>query len=137
MTEYQTWHEYLIERLAADREKMVSYLDVALEEYQEDGDTPFFLLGLQNAIEAQGGIPEIAKQLCLEPKVLLDMLSSEEAPRIDLLSAVLIALGCRLSIEPLKEASSALPCADENYPVLPRESTEPNLEVTTESGDLH
>ena len=33
MTEYQTWHEYLIQRLAADREKMVSYLDVALEEY--------------------------------------------------------------------------------------------------------
>ena len=45
----------LMERLAADKEKAIGYLDVALEEYQEDGDTPFFLLGLQNVIAARGG----------------------------------------------------------------------------------
>ena len=137
MTEYQTWHEYLIERLAADREKMVSYLDVALEEYQEDGDTPFFLLGLQHVIEARGGVSEVAKKINIAPQDLLDVLSSEEAPRVDMLNTILRGLGCRLSIEPLKDASSGMHCADENYPVPPRESTEPNLEVTTESGDLH
>ena len=137
MTEYQTWHEYLIERLAADREQMVSYLDGALEEYQENGDTPFFLLGLQNAIEARGGISEIAKQLCMEPEVLSELLSSDEAPRLDMFSSILNALGCRLSIEPLKGANTGLPHADENYPVPPRESAELNLEGTTESGDPH
>ena len=135
MTEYQTWHEYLIERLAADREQMVSYLDVALEEYQEDGDTPFFVLGLQNAIEARGGVSEIAKQLCMEPEVLSELLSSNEAPRLDMFSSILNALGCRLSIEPLKDANTGLPHADENYPVPSRESTEPNLEVATKSSD--
>ena len=136
MTEYQTWHEYLIQRLAADCEKGVSYLDVALEEYQEDGDTPFFLLGLQNVIEARGGVSEVAKKIDIAPQVLSDVLSSEKAPRLDTLNTILQALGCRLSIQQLKDASSRLHHADENYPVTPRESTDPNFEVTTESNDL-
>ncbi len=135
MTEYRTWEEILMERFTSDWEEAIGYLDVALEEYQEDGDVPFFLLGLQNVVEARGGISEIAKQLRIEPKILSDMLSSEEAPRIDLLSAVLTALGCRLSIKPLKEASSVLPCADENYLITPKEDSDSNLEVAPESSD--
>ena len=133
MTEYQTWHEYLIQRLAADREKVVSYLDVALEEYQEDGDTPFFLLGIQNVIEARGGVSEVAKKIGIAPQVLSDVLSSEKAPRLDTLNTILLGLGCRLSIQPLKDATSS---ADKNYSVAPRESAEPNLEATTENNDL-
>ena len=136
MTEYQTWHEYLIQRLAADREKRVSYLDVALEEYQEDGDTPFFLLGLQNVIEARGGVSEVAKKIGVAPQVLSDLLSSEKAPRLDTLNTILQGLGCRLSIQPLKDVSSSLHHADENYTVTPTESTDPNLEVTAESSDF-
>ena len=134
MTEYQTWHEYLIQRLAADREKRVSYLDVALEEYQEDGDTPFFLMGLQNVIEARGGISAVAKKIGIAPQVLSDVLSSEKAPRLDTLNTILQALGCRLSIQPLKDADSS---ADMDYSVTPRESTDPRLEATTGSSTLH
>lgn len=133
MTEYQTWHEYLIQRLAADREKRVSYLDVALEEYQEDGDTPFFLLGLQHVIEAQGGVSEVAKKIDIAPQVLSDLLSSEEAPRLDTLNTILQALGCRLSIEPLKDAN---PSADKDYSVAPRENADPNLEISTEKSGI-
>ena len=136
MTGYQTWHEYLIQRLAADREKRVSYLDVALEEYQEDDDTPFFLMGLQNVIESQGGVSEVAKKIDIAPQVLSDVLSSEKAPRLDTLNTILQGLGCRLSIQPLKDASSSLHHADENYSVTPRENADPNLEISTESNDL-
>ena len=136
MTEYQTWHEYLIQRLAADREKRVSYLDVALEEYQEDDDTPFFLMGLQNVIESQGGVSEVAKKIDIAPQVLSDVLSSEKPPRLDTLNTILQGLGCRLSIQPLKDASSSLHHADENYSVTPRENADPNLEISTESSDL-
>jgi len=125
-----------MERLAADKKRAIGYLDVALEEYQEDGDTPFFLLGLQNVIEARGGVSEVAKKIGIAPQVLSDVLSSEEAPRLDTLNTILQALGCRLSIQPLKDATSGLHYADENYPVAPRESTDPNLEVATESNDL-
>lgn len=133
MTEYQTWHEYLIQRLAADHEKRISYLDVALEEYQEDGDIPFFLLGLQNVIEARGGVSEVAKRIGIAPQVLSDVLSSEKAPQLDTLNTILRGLGCRLSIQPLKDTDST---ADKDYSVAPRESADPHLEATTESGDL-
>ncbi|RKU23783.1 transcriptional regulator, partial [Candidatus Poribacteria bacterium] len=100
MREYRTWQEILLERLAADKKRAIGYLDVALEEYQEDGDTPFFLLGLQNVIEARSGVSEVAKKIGIAPQVLSDVLSSEKAPRLDTLNTILQALGCRLSIQP-------------------------------------
>lgn len=128
MRKLRTLHEFLIERFAADTEEAISYLDVALEEYQEDGDTLFFLLGLQQVIEARGGVSEIAKKIDIAPQCLSDVLSSEKAPRLDTLNAILQALGCRLSIQPLKNADSS---ADNDYSVAPRESTDPRLEATT------
>ena len=49
------YRDYLIEKLA-DREKAISYLQTALEEYQTDGNMPALLLALRSVIEAQGGI---------------------------------------------------------------------------------
>lgn len=122
-----------MERFAADMEEAISYLDVALEEYQGDGDTLFFLLGLQHVIEARGGVSEVAKKIGITPQVLSDVLSSEKAPRLDTLNTILHGLGCRLSIQPLKDANAS---ADKDYSVAPRESTDPHLEGTTESSDL-
>ena len=136
MREYRTWEEILMERFTSDWKEAIGYLDVALEEYQADGDTPFFLLGLQNVIEAQGGVSEVAKKIDMAPQVLSDLLSSEEAPRLDTLSRILQALRCRLSIQPLKDANSGRHYADESYPVAQRENTDPNLDGTTESNDL-
>ncbi len=134
MREYRTWEEILMERFTSDWEEAIGYLDVALEEYQEDGDTPFFLLGLQNVIEARGGVSEVAKKIGIAPQCLSDMLSSEKAPRLDTLNTILQALGCRLSIQPLKDADSS---ADMDYSVTPRESTDPRPEATTGSSNLH
>ena len=133
MRKLRTLHEFLMERFAADNEEAIEYLDVALEEYQTDGDTLFFLLGLQHVIEARGGVSEVAQKIGIAPQVLSDLLSSEKAPRLDTLNAVLQGLGCRLSIESLKDADSS---ADKNYSVAPRESTDPHLEATTERGDF-
>ena len=133
MRKLRTLHEFLMERFAADSEEALEYLDVALEEYQEDGDTLFFLLGLQQVIEARGGVSEVAKKIGIAPQVLSDVLLSEKAPRLDTLNTILQALGCRLSIQPLKDAGST---ADKNYSVAPRESADPHLEATTERGDL-
>lgn len=134
MREYRTWEEILMERFTSDWEEAIGYLDVALEEYQEDGDTPFFLLGLQNVIEARGGVSEVAKKIDIAPQVLSDLLSSEKAPRLDTLNTILQGLGCRLSIQPLKDADSS---ADKDYSVAPRENTDPHFEVTTGNSNLH
>ncbi|MDE0635675.1 MAG: transcriptional regulator [Candidatus Poribacteria bacterium] len=113
MRKFRKWHDYLIERLAADKEEAIGYLDVALEEYQEDGDTPFFWQGIRNVIEAQGGIPELAKRTQMSPDALLKILSSDKAPHVDTLGTILNALGCRLSVVPIKVEKPCSELADE------------------------
>ena len=108
MKKFKTLHEFLMEELA-NREEAIGYLDVALEEYQQDGDTPFFLKGVQNVVDAQGGIPELAKQTHMSPDALKKILSSDKAPHIDTLGTILNALGCRLSVESLE---TDIPCSD-------------------------
>ncbi len=132
MREYRTWEEILMERFTSDWKEAIGYLDVALEEYQEDGDTPFFLLGLQNVVEARGGIAEVAKKIGMAPQLLSDMLSGEEALRIDTFSAVLTALGCRLSIQPLEATEcNAEPVAGETS-IVSSELSNPSSEVVVE-----
>lgn len=126
MNEYQTWREYLIEKLAADHERAINYLDVALEEYQVDGDVHLFLVALRTVIESQDGIAAIAKRVSIDPQALLDMLSSEEIPHIDMLRTLLTTLGCRLSIEPLQDVSLR---AGKDCSAVPRESVEMNVKV--------
>ena len=101
MREYRTLRDFQMEQLA-DWEAAIDYLDVTLEEYQDDEDTSFFLREIQTVVEAQGGISEVAKQAGLEAQCLSDMLASDEAPRLNMLITLLTALGCRLSIQPLK-----------------------------------
>ena len=100
MEKLTTWHEFLIEKLA-NREKAISYLQVSLEEYLIDGDIPFFLKGIRNVVEAQGGIAKIAKQAGIAPEALSKFLCSEDALALGTFSAILKALGWRLSIQPL------------------------------------
>ena len=102
MEKLRTWHEFLIEKLA-DPEEAIGYLQVSLEEYLVDEDTPFFLKGIRNVVEAQGGISKVAKQAGVAPEDLSRFLFNEDEDPLQLgtLSVVLKALGWKLSIEPL------------------------------------
>ena len=106
MRKYRTWHEVLIEQLA-DSAEAIGYLDVSLEEYQIDGDLPFFLKGIRNVVEAQGGVNDVAKRIAMDPGMLSKILSNEKTLNLNTLVAVLRALGCRLSIELLKNDENA------------------------------
>ena len=119
----------------ADQEAAIDYLQVTLEEYQNDGDMPFFLREVQRVVEAQGGIVEIAKKIDVKPEALSNVLSSDEAPRIDTLSAVLTALGCRLSIQPIETENASVEHSAERTTTAPLENAGPSLEVTTGSRD--
>ncbi len=107
MREMRTWRKYLIEKFA-DREKAISYLQVALEEYQVDGDIAAFMLALQTVVEAQGGIHELASRIHTAPQTVSKMLSSDNTPTLDTLGTILNALGWQLSIEPLEEEIPSL-----------------------------
>ena len=100
MEKLTTWHEFLIEKLT-NREEALGYLQVSLEEYLIDGDTPFFLKGIRNVVEAQGGISEVAKQSGIASETLSEFLFSEGPLNLGIFSTILKAFGWQLSIEPL------------------------------------
>lgn len=131
MRKMRDWREYLMEQLA-DPENAINYLDVSLEEYQVDGDTDFFLMGLQNVVEAQGGVSTFAKRIGLEQKTLIELLSNGAAPRLDTFNAIVKALGCRLSIKPQEAANPTHGVKNEDYPLAPQESVKSDLEVPTD-----
>lgn len=100
MEKYPTWHEFLIEKLT-NREEAFGYLQVSLEEYLVDGDVPFFLKGIRNVVEAQGGIPKVAEQAGISPDALSKFLFSEGPLNLGTLRTLLRAFEWKLSIEPL------------------------------------
>ena len=124
------WHEYLMKRLA-DSEKARCYLNVSLEEYQVDGDTPFFLVGLRNVVEAHGGAPTLAGQTGIELEDLLEVLSSEMAPRLDTFISILTALGYRISITPLAPTDSNIETANAEHPIAQLGHSSPGIKSIT------
>ena len=105
MEKFTTWHDFLIEKLT-NPEKALGYLQVSLEEYLIDGDTPFFLKGVRNVVEAQGGIPKVAKHAGISPDALSKFLFSEGPLHLGTLSTILKTFGWQLSIEPLASDNS-------------------------------
>ena len=108
MRKLRTWREHLIERLAADREEAIGFLQAILEDYQVFGNPAAVMSAIQAVVESQGGVTEVAKRTGMDPKTLTKVLSNQDAPRVDTLRTILTALGCRLSIEPLTEEETQL-----------------------------
>ena len=131
MREYRTLHDFQMEQLA-DRAAAINYLQVTLEEYQVDRDMPFLLHEIRTVLEAQGGIAKLAKRTDIEPAVLSEMLTSDAAPRIDTFSAVLAALGCRLSIQPLETTECSAERTATETSIVPSEVPSPSSEVSVE-----
>ena len=93
--------------LLQDQQTAAAYLKVALDEYQEDGNTEVFLLALRNVAEARGGIGKLAQKTHLNRQSLYQTLSSRGNPRLDTLGKVLLALGFHLSIEAINDTYEA------------------------------
>ncbi len=99
--QYRKFEDSLKERLA-DAEYARVFLDVALEEYEKDGDTEAFLLALRDVTEAQGGISKLAERTNLNRQNLYKALSEKGNPRLETVGTILHGLGFRLSVEPTK-----------------------------------
>ncbi len=93
-----SFHTLLINSLK-DPKKAECYLQVALEEYQEDNDTAIFLTALRNIAEAQGGVRTLSEETGLTRQHLYKLLSSAGGnPRLETLKTILHAMGFHLSI---------------------------------------
>lgn len=102
MRKMRTWRECLIERIA-DPERAIGYLRAILDDYQVYRERTVVLRALQTVVEAQGGVSKVAKQVDMDPQLLLKVLSNEDTPLIDALEIVLKALGYQLSIKPIEQ----------------------------------
>jgi probable addiction module antidote protein len=79
-----------------------AYLDVALEEYEQEGDLPFFLQALRNVAEAQGGLSQLAEKTALNRQNLYKALAAEGNPKIQTVAAMLRGMGLRLSVQAIR-----------------------------------
>ncbi|MCH8293383.1 putative addiction module antidote protein [Candidatus Poribacteria bacterium] len=98
MSKYRKYEDALKERLA-DPEYAKDFLDVSLEEYEQDGNKEAFLRALRYVAEAQGGLTKLSTQTNLNRQDLYKALSEEGNPRLETIGAVLHALGFRLAVE--------------------------------------
>lgn len=91
----------------ADREEAIGFIQAVLEEYYAFGSTAALLHGLRTAVEAQGGVSELAEQAGIPPKILSKALDNNKTLQIEELGTIFKAFGCRLSLEPLETANPA------------------------------
>ena len=96
-----SFHDHLIESLR-DPEESAIYLQVALDEYQQDGQIEAFMLALRDVAEANGGLGQLAKKTDLNRQNLYQALSGKGNPRLKTLGTILAGLGFHLSISPVQ-----------------------------------
>lgn len=98
-----SYEDRLIESLKDPLEAQ-AYLEVALEDYEQTGETDPFLLALKDVAKAQGGIGALSQRAGLNREHLYRVLSSKSQPRMDKLLAIVSGLGFRLRLEPQENA---------------------------------
>lgn len=69
-----------------------------LEALLEDGDSRVIVIGLRELAESAGGMAVISERTGLSRETLYRTLSARGNPRLDTLSALLHAMGLRLSV---------------------------------------
>jgi len=68
----------------------------------EDGDQSELLIALRQIAKAFGGVQAVAEQAHLNPTQLYRTLSAEGNPALSSFSAILKAMGMRLSVQPMQ-----------------------------------
>jgi probable addiction module antidote protein len=96
----ETLHEDLKDPLEAK-----AYLEVALENYEDDKDVEAFLMALRDVTEAQGGISKLAKRTHLNRQNLYRALSNRGNPKLETIGSILHGLGFKLSIQSLNKSN--------------------------------
>lgn len=92
---YIKFKDYLTEKLS-DPVEAQAFLDAALREYEQDGDTGALLLALRYLTEAQGGIPQLSRRANLNKQNLYKILTAKTSPRFDTMISIISGLGYHL-----------------------------------------
>jgi probable addiction module antidote protein len=88
--------EAIVAELRRDPEFAVEYLRAALE---DSAEPQVLLIALRRLAEARGGVAKIAKAAGVERESLYRALSARGNPRLSTLTAVMKAVGLKLTVE--------------------------------------
>lgn len=86
------FQDFLLE-LLADPESAKYYLEISLEEYEEDRDTEMLAHSIRNVVEAQGCAEKLAFRTNGSLRLLYETLEAKHSPRLDNLLEILSELG--------------------------------------------
>jgi probable addiction module antidote protein len=100
MRKHRKYRDAAIEALKDNPEDAHAYLQVALEDFEQDRNTEALLTALRTVAEAQGGIPELARRTNMEKMTLYKALSEKGNPKLSTIGAILHGLGYKLTVTP-------------------------------------
>ena len=95
---HRAFSEVQIERYKNHPGELKSYIGVALEEYQKDGDEKAFLAALSVASRVHGGFSKLSRATGLNRENLYRALSERSDPRLSTVMQVLSTMGFSLKI---------------------------------------
>ncbi len=95
---FRRFEETQIEHYKKHPEELKSYVRVALEEYQRDGEEKAFLAALAVAARVHGGFSRLSKETGLNRENLYRALSERSDPRLSTVMQVLTTLGFSLQL---------------------------------------
>ena len=107
-----------------DIEFAMYYLEAALADYKEDGNTESLWMALRDVVEAQAAISELSKRTGIDAEILSDTLSNEDAPRLDILNTILNAFECQLPVQYRADANVSVKTAIFRVNPLKRTATQ-------------
>jgi len=99
VAQFRDSNEVFMEELRNSKEDQELYLQVALEEYEEDGNLEFFLMALRNIAEARGGMTDLSKKTKMSRQTLYKALSAKGNPGLATIDNILKSLGFKLTIQ--------------------------------------
>lgn len=95
---FRTFEESQIEHYSKHPEELKSYIELSLEEYQDDGDEKAFLYSLAIAAKAVGGFAKLSRHTGLNRANLYKALSKNKDPRFSTVMTVIHSLGLSLKV---------------------------------------
>ena len=82
-----------------DTEFAMYYIEAALADYKEDGNTASLWMALRDVVETQGGIGKLAQRTKVNPQHLDDIFTSKQKLNLDNLQSILSGLGFQIRLE--------------------------------------
>ncbi len=90
-----------------NRKNAKLYLQVAMEDYEQDGDMEMLSMVLREIADAQGGLAKLAARTNLSRQSLYKALSPKGNPTLSTLRLIFHNLGLQMKLVPIKPTRKA------------------------------